>query len=236
MMFIVQSVRGLGPTGNPSETVLLEAFAQLKELCACRIHRLSNASELRSLADEFSMTETMVERAAFLLVRKDDPFFLIIGTQGDSPLLKLLTAWSKETNIDECVVWDLTANVLKFPARKVQPGRRPERHSGYPPVEFLEVMDRDALIDSVQEMGRHLTKALSSFGVPAELDSINCHTAAAYRMTLGQGVRLSDVEKLARDIALQLRKEVVAVFADAEGMGMEVPLMWQREGKTNEAI
>lgn len=121
MLFMLQSVRGLGPTGHPCETVLLEALGQVNELCGCRIHRLGNADELRCLADEYGITETMVERAAFLLIAKNDPFFLIVGTRSDSPLLRLLAEWNRETRIDECVVWDLTANILRFSATDIQP-------------------------------------------------------------------------------------------------------------------
>ena len=105
-----------------------------------------------------------------------------------------------------------------------------EEHYVFPPIKILKKTDKSALkggTKTLTETANKLQKTLYSFGVQARVEDVTVGPAITrYELKPAEGVRVSKIENLADDIALNLAAETIRIEAPIPGkqaVGIEVP-------------
>ncbi len=119
---------------------------------------------------------------------------------------------------------------MDIPAKQANPPREKKPYS-FPPVQLLDQRQHKVVdtSDLDQENGRRLEKTLSSFGIPAKVQSVT-HGPAITRYALGlteSGINVKRILNLTENIALDLAaKGAIRIESQIPGtnlFGIEVP-------------
>ena len=128
-----------------------------------------------------------------------------------------------------------SADATPGPGVEPEPGTEPESVSGpagskwkLPSLELLAVPDvRKVGRTEVTERGELLQATLAKFGVPTNLlEPVVGPTVTRFVLELGEGVKVSKLESLRKDIALAMASPDVRILAPIPGqraIGVEVP-------------
>ena len=121
------------------------------------------------------------------------------------------------------------AAVLSTMPAAPKPRKRSKKVYKLPPMSLLNKGEKGTAVSNseLKEIAHQLEQALSEFGVGATVTDISCGpTVTRYELRPNIGVRISQIENLKNDIALQLAAPGIRIEAPIPGkaaVGIEVP-------------